>query len=291
MKLSRNKKRLNSASKPKAVYLVKECVTMRLEEKLTALRREHKMTQAELAEALDVSRQAVSKWERGIASPSMENLVCMGRLFGVPVEQLVDESLALQKKPVEMAAVAEPQTQPERRGLRAALAIALAACLLLSAIASVITIVSAIGNLPKKPDALRQKNLTYEHIDLTQVEPWDENIQPDQINIITKIFGQNIAGYSISAVSPLFSLERGDFVILRYSYSFLFPSRPPKASLDLGLLDSSGRFFSINVDVEGGRISQTIEINETESYVVAVRNNSSKMVCVSGHLDVWQPAS
>ena len=220
-----------------------------------------------------------------------ENLVCMGRLFGVPVEQLVDESLALQKKPVEMAAVAEPQAQPERRGLRVALAIALAACLLLSAIASVITIVSAIGNLPKKPDALRQKNLTYEHIDLTQVEPWDENIQPDQINIITKIFGQNIAGYSISAVSPLFSLERGDFVILRYSYSFLFPSRPPKASLDLGLLDSSGRFFSINVDVEGGRISQTIEINETESYVVAVRNNSSKMVCVSGHLDVWQPAS
>lgn len=264
---------------------------MRLEEKLTALRREHKMTQAELAEALDVSRQAVSKWERGIASPSMENLVCMGRLFGVPVEQLVDESLALQKKPVEMAAVAEPQAQPERRGLRVALAIALAACLLLSAIASVITIVSAIGNLPKKPDALRQKNLTYEHIDLTQVEPWDENIQPDQINIITKIFGQNIAGYSISAVSPLFSLERGDFVILRYSYSFLFPSRPPKASLDLGLLDSSGRFFSINVDVEGGRISQIIEINETESYVVAVRNNSSKMVCVSGHLDVWQPAS
>lgn len=71
---------------------------MRLEEKLAALRREHKMTQAELAEALDVSRQAVSKWERGIAS-SMENLVCMGRLFGVPVEQLVDESLALQKSP------------------------------------------------------------------------------------------------------------------------------------------------------------------------------------------------
>ena len=32
-------------------------------------------------EALDVSRQAVSKWERGIASPSMENLVCMGRLL------------------------------------------------------------------------------------------------------------------------------------------------------------------------------------------------------------------
>lgn len=217
--------------------------------------------------------------------------MCMGRLFGVPVEQLVDDGLTLQKKPVEMAAVAEPQAQPERRGLRAALAIALAACLLLSAIASVITIVSAIGKLPKKPDALPQKDMAYEDIDWTRVEPWVEHIQPDQININTQIFGQNIAGHSISAVSPLFSLERGDFVILRYAYSFLFSYRPPEATLDLGLLDSSGRFFSINVDVEGGSISQTIEINETESYVVAVRNNSSQMVCVSGHLDVWQPAS
>lgn len=259
---------------------------MRLEEKLTALRREHKMTQAELAEALDVSRQAVSKWERGIASPSMENLVCMGRLFGVPVEQLVDESLALQKKPVEMAAVAEPQTPPERRGLRAALAIALAACLLLSAIASVITIVSAIGNLPKKPDALRQKNLTYEHIDLTQVEPWDENIQPDQINIITKIFGQNIAGYSIHAISPQLSFERRDFVTFEYTCSFFFSNRSPGANLDFGLLDSDGGFYSINIDMEGGSISQTIEINAAGSYVLAVRNNCSQMVCVSGFYHV-----
>ena len=149
---------------------------MRLEEKLTALRREHKMTQAELAEALDVSRQAVSKWERGIASPSMENLVCMGRLFGVPVEQLVDESLALQKKPVEMAAVAEPQTQPERRGLRAALAIALAACLLLSAIASVITIGSAIAKDSKQP----HNGITWlddqdtENIPLPEVQDWTD---------------------------------------------------------------------------------------------------------------------
>ena len=149
---------------------------MRLEEKLTALRREHKMTQAELAEALDVSRQAVSKWERGIASPSMENLVCMGRLFGVPVEQLVDESLALQKKPVEMAEVAEPQTPPERRGLRAALAIALAACLLLSAIASVITIGSAIAKDSKQPHngITWLDDLDTENIPLPEVQDWTD---------------------------------------------------------------------------------------------------------------------
>ncbi len=149
---------------------------MRLEEKLAALRREHKMTQAELAEALDVSRQAVSKWERGVAVPSMENLVCMGRLFGVPVEQLVDDNLALKKKPVELEAAAEPQ--PDRRGGRVALTVVLAACLLLSAIASVITIVSAIVKEPEEP----QDGITWlddmetEDIVLPEVQDWTDGI-------------------------------------------------------------------------------------------------------------------
>ena len=38
---------------------------MRLEEKLVCLRKERHMTQLELAEKLDVSRQAISKWEVG----------------------------------------------------------------------------------------------------------------------------------------------------------------------------------------------------------------------------------
>ena len=47
---------------------------MKLEDKLLSLRKQQGLTQLELAQALRVSRQAISKWETGEATPSLENL-------------------------------------------------------------------------------------------------------------------------------------------------------------------------------------------------------------------------
>ena len=47
---------------------------MSLQEKLTNLRKEQKLSQLEVAEAISVSRQAVSKWEAGSTVPSTDNL-------------------------------------------------------------------------------------------------------------------------------------------------------------------------------------------------------------------------
>ena len=49
------------------------------------------LTQEELAEALGVSRQAVSKWETGAADPSTSNLLALAKLFGAPAEELLWE--------------------------------------------------------------------------------------------------------------------------------------------------------------------------------------------------------
>lgn len=46
---------------------------MELKEKLVALRKEKGLTQSAVAEKLDVSRQAISRWESGIALPSTDN--------------------------------------------------------------------------------------------------------------------------------------------------------------------------------------------------------------------------
>ena len=56
---------------------------MELQEKLNILRKQHKLTQMELANELEVTRQAVSKWEQGTAFPSTENLIQLGKLYGV----------------------------------------------------------------------------------------------------------------------------------------------------------------------------------------------------------------
>ena len=63
-----------------------------LGEVLKRRRTECKMTQAFVAEALGVSRQAVSKWESGASDPSTANLIALAKLFGATPEELLKES-------------------------------------------------------------------------------------------------------------------------------------------------------------------------------------------------------
>ncbi len=62
---------------------------MKFNENLKYLRKEEKMTQEALAERLNVSRQAVTKWESGQSLPDIENLKQMADLFGVTMDSLV----------------------------------------------------------------------------------------------------------------------------------------------------------------------------------------------------------
>ncbi len=47
------------------------------------------MSQTDLANALEVSRQSVSKWENNSAVPDLERIINMSRLFGVTLDELV----------------------------------------------------------------------------------------------------------------------------------------------------------------------------------------------------------
>lgn len=60
-------------------------------EKLQTLRAREGLSQDALAEALDVSRQAVSKWERDEAMPEAEKIVRISRRFGVTTDYLLLE--------------------------------------------------------------------------------------------------------------------------------------------------------------------------------------------------------
>ena len=70
----------------------KEAKTVRttLGEKLRENRVRCKMSQEFVAEAVGVSRQAVSKWENGISDPSTSNLIALAKLYGLSAEELLE---------------------------------------------------------------------------------------------------------------------------------------------------------------------------------------------------------
>ena len=63
---------------------------MNLGENIYRLRTSQNMSQGDLADALDVSRQSVSKWENNNAVPELDKLIKMSEIFGVSLDQLVN---------------------------------------------------------------------------------------------------------------------------------------------------------------------------------------------------------
>lgn len=78
---------------------------MTLSEKLVILRKKAGMTQGDLARALEVSRQSVHKWEAGQCYPEAQKLIGMKAIFGVSIDDLLDDTLDIEA--------------PERRTARA----------------------------------------------------------------------------------------------------------------------------------------------------------------------------
>ena len=57
-------------------------------EKLSHLRKQANLTQNDLAENLNVSRQAVTKWENGIGLPDLDNIKKLSSIFNVKIDDL-----------------------------------------------------------------------------------------------------------------------------------------------------------------------------------------------------------
>ena len=69
----------------------KQAVKASLGETIRTHRLRCQMTQEIVAEAIGVSRQAVSKWESGASDPSTSNLVALAKLFSISPEELLHD--------------------------------------------------------------------------------------------------------------------------------------------------------------------------------------------------------
>ena len=83
---------------------------MEFNEKLQELRKQKGLTQEELAEALFVSRTAVSKWESGRGYPNIDSLKAISKFFGVTIDELLSGD--------ELLIIAEEDTKQKKNHFR-----------------------------------------------------------------------------------------------------------------------------------------------------------------------------
>jgi transcriptional regulator with XRE-family HTH domain len=103
---------------------------MLLSEKIQMYRKKSGLSQEELAEKLDVSRQSVSKWEQGQALPEMSKLLLLSEIFGVSIDFLLKDTLDADPGPGEFPAC--PPSVPEKSGGKGTLLTVAAAAVLLA---------------------------------------------------------------------------------------------------------------------------------------------------------------
>ena len=85
---------------------------MTLGENIARLRTQKDWSQGDLADALGISRQSISKWETDTSIPELEKLIKLSELFGVTLDQLVrgEDAPETESAPASSA----PQAAPKR---------------------------------------------------------------------------------------------------------------------------------------------------------------------------------
>lgn len=66
---------------------------MKIGKKISELRKKKSITQYQLAEKLDVTRQTISSWESDITSPDLKQAATLSKIFKVTISDLIDEDL------------------------------------------------------------------------------------------------------------------------------------------------------------------------------------------------------
>ena len=149
---------------------------MELKERLAQLRKDHSLSQNDLADKLNVSRQAISRWEQGTAVPSSDNLIYLSRLYGITLDELVYGKEEIEIEQTEGATEisvpeetdsAKTQTRPwyKMRWVK-----------LLFGVLVLGALIFAVAGQMDKSDTIHLRDLKEKNLDLTSAEyfSWDD---------------------------------------------------------------------------------------------------------------------
>lgn len=101
---------------------------MNLAEKIQKERKMRGLTQEDLAQRLNVSRQSVSKWESGQALPEVDKILLLSECFGVSTDYLLKDDIAANEAVIPPCPATPPEKKYRLRPLLAALIPLVAGC-------------------------------------------------------------------------------------------------------------------------------------------------------------------
>lgn len=105
---------------------------MTLREKLIELRDKSGISQMALAHQLGVSRQAVSRWESGDVTPTMDKLKALAKIYDVSLDWLCNEDESEEKVVGQKEADKEPKHNKKKSATMIVIAVLLAASIIVS---------------------------------------------------------------------------------------------------------------------------------------------------------------
>lgn len=136
---------------------------MKFGENLQSLRKQKRMSQEQLAEKVDVSRQSISKWERGESYPTMNNIMALCDIFHCKLNDLVHEDIAdfesLDEEIIMSAVKFKKEKQQKMKGLSKAIYLIARVCkiVLIMTIVVLLGITASIPYLVKNTDIINNQ--------------------------------------------------------------------------------------------------------------------------------------
>lgn len=123
---------------------------MKFYEKLIILRKKALLSQEQLAEKLDVTRQTISKWELGQTKPDMDKLNAMSKLFDVDINILTNDELSLEGNKHENKVEPKKKDNSNRK--------IILCIVIIIFVASLATLVYRVGSdIKEKSDAVKEE--------------------------------------------------------------------------------------------------------------------------------------
>ena len=199
---------------------------MTISEKISILRRDAGMSQDELAEKLDVSRQSVSKWESGKAIPESDKILAMAELFDVTTDFLLkdseefeddvtEEEISAAEIPVadsesdtaEFLKINAEQIPIKKKSAKKITAVVISVCIILTAI----IVPYKFGAFDKVLGKIAEEPVSYPYILVHGLGGWGPE---SKINNTVPYWGNsagNLASYMTSNGSETYEASVGPF--------------------------------------------------------------------------------